>query len=316
MIGFIQDFIVALVQIIICLIKVVLICLKKIFLHFVPIAKKSLEGEVVLVTGAGSGIGKLMAEKLASREKCTVVLWDINYESVQKVSKEINARGGKSYAYKCDLSDRHDVYKVAEQTMKDIGSHITILINNAGICIGKKFLDTPDELAIKTMEVNCFAHYWTWKAFLPKMIENKHGHIVSIASNAGRAGTKGLADYCASKFAAVGFDESMRYEMRDQHPYVKTTCVCPFFIDTGMFTGVKSMWPRLLPILQPDYVAEKTINAIKTEQRNLILPRFTYLVPIIKSLPTEAGEIISDLFGISLAMNDFVQTRTIDGKKN
>ena len=116
-------------------------------------------------------------------------------------------------AYKVDISNKAAVYAAAQRVAEDIGN-VSILINNAGIVTAKPLLDAPDERIIATMNVNSVAHFWTIKAFLPFMIEQNHGHIVTIASSAGTLGVAGLCDYCASKFAAVGIDESLRFELR------------------------------------------------------------------------------------------------------
>ncbi|TSL34542.1 Epidermal retinol dehydrogenase 2 [Bagarius yarrelli] len=116
-----------------------------------------------------------------------------------------------------------------EEVKREVGD-ITILVNNAGIVTGTKFLQCPDTHIEKTMEVNTMAHFWTCKAFLPAMIAANHGHVVSIASSAGLIGVSGLA--------AVGFAESMALELLAIGCNgVKTTIVCPFFINTGMFEG-------------------------------------------------------------------------------
>ena len=106
----------------------------------------------------------------------------------------------------------------------------------------------------------CFYHiilvfsllFQTTKAFLPAMLEKNHGHVVSIASAAGLAGVNGLCDYCASKFGAVGFQESLHMEMQALKININTTVVCPFYINTGMFTGVKTRYILhfLLPLIK------------------------------------------------------------------
>ncbi len=108
---------------------------------------------------------------------------------------------GDAFAYKIDVCNRHDVYALATKVQEEIGD-VTILINNAGIVSGIKLFDPKcnDAFMEKTMQVNTIAHFWTTKAFVPKMIENNHGHFVTIASVAGMLGVNGLADYCASKF--------------------------------------------------------------------------------------------------------------------
>ena len=92
----------------------------------------------------------------------------------------------------------------------------------------------------RTIAVNTTSHLYTIREFMPDMIKNKRGHIVTIASMAGLAGIPGLSDYCASKFGAFAIDESIRLELKKSGDYknVKTTCICPYYINTGMFDGV------------------------------------------------------------------------------
>ncbi|NJN63763.1 MAG: SDR family NAD(P)-dependent oxidoreductase, partial [Acidobacteria bacterium] len=118
--------------------------------------------------------------------------------------------------------------------------------------------------------------------FVPSMIERKQGHVVTIASSAGLVGVAKLADYCASKWAAVGFDESLRVEFKKYRPALKTTVVCPFFINTGMFDGVKTRIPLLLPILEEAYVVKRIVRAIERDTPRLVLPWFVRLTPLLK----------------------------------
>ncbi|XP_062850093.1 epidermal retinol dehydrogenase 2 isoform X2 [Trichomycterus rosablanca] len=196
---------------------------------------------------------------------------------------------------------------------REVGD-VTILINNAGVVTGKKFLQCPDNLIEKTMEVNSLAHFWTYKAFLPAMIAANHGHVVSIASSAGLIGVSGLADYCASKFAAVGFAESMALELHALGCNgVKTTIVCPFFINTGMFEGANTKWPRLMPILEPDYVCRKIVDAVRRDQVYLYLPRSMYLTISLKHLlPVKLGMLLGEYLGAF----DFMAKFKGHGKKN
>ncbi|KAM6948901.1 epidermal retinol dehydrogenase 2-like [Aplochiton taeniatus] len=247
-----------------------------------PARRKNVTGEVVLITGSGSGIGRLMAQEFAALGT-TLVLWDINQEGMKDTAQLARESGAtRVHHYVCDCSDRNEVYRVANQVKREVGD-VSILINNAGIVTGKKFMDAPDSLIEKTVEVNTMAHFWTYKAFLPAMLANNHGHLVSIASSAGLIGVNGLADYCASKFGAVGFAESVALEMVAMgKDGVKTTIVCPYFINTGMFDGCITKWPRLLPILDPVYVAKKIVDAIRTDQVFLLMPRSLYLINGLK----------------------------------
>ncbi|NWV89783.1 RDHE2 dehydrogenase, partial [Machaerirhynchus nigripectus] len=280
--------------------------LESLVFFIVPRRKKNVSGEIVLITGAGSGIGRLLAIKFASLG-ATLVLWDINQEGLNytvRLAKENGA--GRVHSYICDCSKRQDVYRVADQVKKEVGD-VSILINNAGIVIGKRFLDSPDSLVEKTMQVNTMAHFWIYKAFLPAMIAANHGHLVSIASSAGLCGVSKLSDYCASKFAAFGFAESIDMEMRIlRKTGVKTTIVCPYVINTGMFDGVKSKWPRVFPILDPEYVAEKIVTAVRHNQEVLLIPRIVYVLWFFKTfLPVKASVLILDYFGNVDLMNTF-----------
>ncbi|KAI4809932.1 hypothetical protein KUCAC02_018787, partial [Chaenocephalus aceratus] len=143
--------------------------------------RKNIEGEVVLISGAGSGIGRLMAQEFASLNT-VLVLWDINQEGMKETARLAKESGAsRVHYYVCDCSNKNEVYRVADQVKREVGD-VGILVNNAGIVTGKKFMDAPDSLIEKTMEVNTMAHFWTYKAFLPAMIANNHGHLVSIAS--------------------------------------------------------------------------------------------------------------------------------------
>ncbi|KAJ8277655.1 hypothetical protein GJAV_G00078140 [Gymnothorax javanicus] len=273
---------------------------------FLPTRRKCVAGEIVLITGAGSGIGRLMALEFSSMA-VTLVLWDINQEGNEETARLAKEKGASEvYTYTCDCSKKTEIYRVADQVKREVGD-VGILINNAGIVTGKKFMDASDSLVEKTMEVNAIAHFWTYKAFLPAMMASNHGHLVSIASSAGLIGVNGLADYCASKFAAVGFAESVALELlATGKDGIKTTIVCPFVIDTGMFDGCNSKWPRMIPILNPNYVARKIVDAILTNQVYLLLPRSMYVIAGLKNiLPTKVGVVMGDYLGAFHLMDDF-----------
>jgi all-trans-retinol dehydrogenase (NAD+) len=272
-------------------------------------SSKDVSKETVLITGAGSGIGRLMALSFAMLGS-KVVLCDVDEKGIKAVEAEINgARDGQdkvAFAYKMDVSDRKAVYRIADEIRTEVG-HVTILINNAGIVNGQALLDSPDARLAKVMEVNATAHFWTLKAFLPNMMENNHGHIVTIASSAGHAGVAGLVDYCASKHAAVGLNESLRLELRKKGKTgIHTTCVCPFYINTGMFDGVVTRFPALFPILEPKYAVSRIMHAIRTNQPVLMVPRTMNLIFLVKLLlPYELQDEACEALGVSDSMDDF-----------
>ncbi len=254
----------------------------------------------ILITGAASGIGRLMAEKMGSLGG-KLILLDIDALSLESVKNELAANNVSVSTYVCDLSDREKIYETTRQI-----DHVDILINNAGVVTGKYFLDSPDELIEKTFQVNSMAHFWLVKSFLPGMLERNSGHIVTIASAGGLAATPRMADYCSSKFAAIGFDESLRLEMRKNDSNIKTTLVCPYFINTGMFEGAKTRFNFLLPILKPEYVVRRIVKAVAKGKQRLIMPRFVYSIFPLRLLSVPAQDAIFSFLGVNNSMDDFV----------
>jgi all-trans-retinol dehydrogenase (NAD+) len=263
----------------------------------------SLEGRRVLITGAGSGIGRLVALRMA-RLGAELILWDLDAEALEAVTGEIRALPASAEPYICDLSDRRSIAEAAHLTLARHGS-VEILVNNAGVVGGKPLLELTDEGIERTFAVNIQAHFRTVRAFLPSMIERGEGHVVTIASSGGLIGTARLTDYCATKFAAVGFDEAMRIEFRRMGYPVRTTVVCPYYVATGMFAGVKTRFSWLLPILDPEYVADRIVKAIRKRRRRLIMPRFVYVVYPIRLLPVGLFDWLVRLFAINRSMDEF-----------
>jgi all-trans-retinol dehydrogenase (NAD+) len=261
-------------------------------------------GRRVLITGAAGGIGRLMALECAKRG-AEVVAWDIHQDRLDALMVELKAISPARHAgYISDVSNRKGVYKTADKVRKDGGS-IDILINNAGIVSGAPLLEIPDERIEATFQVNTLALYWVTKAFLGDMVAANCGHVVTIASASGLVGVARCTDYAASKHAAVGFDESLRVELAKSSPGVKTTVVCPYFIDTGMFDGVKTRFPLLFPILKEQEVALAVINGVERGKRKLLLPPAVHLVQAFRWLPVPAFDAVANFFGVNISMDEF-----------
>eukprot|EP00698_Gefionella_okellyi_P000234 TRINITY_DN1019_c0_g1_i1.p1 TRINITY_DN1019_c0_g1~~TRINITY_DN1019_c0_g1_i1.p1 ORF type:complete len:322 (-),score=70.80 TRINITY_DN1019_c0_g1_i1:50-1015(-) len=264
---------------------------------------KDVKNKIVLITGGASGIGKLTAErflKLGSK----VVIWDIG--GLDKAVADLQQFGAVS-GYQCDVTNADAVYDTAKKVQKEVGD-VDILINNAGIVNGKEILQLDDKSIYRTFAVNTVSHFYIAKSFLPAMLQKNSGHIVTIASLAGVIGQPKMTDYCASKAAAIGFHESLHLELRSLGKTgVNTTCVCPFFINTGMFEGAKSTVPWLLPMLEQTYVADKIVHAIRVNQDRLIMPRIFYFLTAIKPLlPRWLEDTVGDRLGALELMKDFV----------
>lgn len=216
------------------------------------------------------------------------------------------------FTYTCDVGKRENVYLTAERVRKEVGE-VSVLVNNAGVVSGHHLLECPDELIERTMMVNCHAHFWTTKAFLPTMLEINHGHIVTVASSLGLFSTAGVEDYCASKFGVVGFHESLSHELKAaEKDGIKTTLVCPYLVDTGMFRGcrIRKEIEPFLPPLKPDYCVKQAMKAILTDQPMICTPRLMYIVTFMKSiLPFEAVVCMYRFLGADKCMYPFIAQR-------
>jgi len=233
---------------------------------------KSLKNRVVLVTGGVSGIGRLVA-LLCKLKGSIVIVWDINDSGIREMEELVDL------SMKVDITSAIQVESSAKHVFERFG-HVDILINNAGIVSGKPFLQLNKRQITKCFEVNVISHFWTVQAFLPKMIERKSGHIVTISSCAAIQGVPKLVDYGASKAACRSFHDTLNLELHQQgiKDGISMSCINPYFINTGMFNGtVTTKWWILrkfcgFDFLQPEYVANQIIDAIEYEKEEVFLP--------------------------------------------
>ncbi len=265
----------------------------------------SIKGKTVLITGGASGIGKLMGEKLLKAGAKQLVIWDINRENLDKASSELKAGGFTVFPHIIDISDTDKVVELAKTVKKETGS-VDILINNAGVVTGKRFANLSHKEIDFTMNVNSLAMMHITLEFLPDMIEKGNTHIVNISSAAGYVANPKMSVYAASKWAAIGWSESLRIELEELHKNLHVTTVTPFYINTGMFEGVKSN--LFLPILDSDKITDVIIEAIKNNKLFVREPLLVKMVPLVKGILTTrvfdwfAGRVL----GIYKGMDNFV----------
>lgn len=283
-----------------------------VFISFLFARKRrhSIRGKTVLITGGGMGIGKLMAKEFAA-EGCSVVIWDIRDDLAASVVTELTdkeCRGGaRAFSFKCDVSSRDSVAAAAVETLRCV-QHIDILVNNAGVVSGKLLLDLTEDQIRRTMGVNTFSNFWTIQEFLPSMLARKSGHIVTISSVMGLAGAAGLTDYCASKFATVGFAKCLRLELQKiSNGTVKSTLICPYVINTGMFGGLQLSLKWLYPMLEPSYVARRVVDSVLYREELVIIPRIMeFTLNILAALPQICTDLITNYTGALSGMDHFV----------
>lgn len=276
---------------------------------YVPL--KDVSKETVVLTGAAGGFGTLIANKMAEKG-CKMVLLDINEAMLNQVCQDINKKQttkNNAVAFRCDITKKEEVHDVCKAIRKEVGNP-TILINNAGIVAGKYLSELEFEDTKKTFEVNVLSNFIMIKELLPSMLEQNHGHIVSIASILGMKGLAGVTEYCASKAAAVSLMSSIRREIDvlDKNG-VHCTTVLPYQVSTQLFKGcaIRFKWFPFLNILDPDYVTDKIISAIQRNQITLYVPRILYFLVFIQHiLPERAVDMLYDFLGADLAMKTFV----------
>ncbi len=266
---------------------------------------RRIRGARVLVTGAASGLGAGLAVEVAKRGAASVACWDRDATALAGTIEQLERIGTPAQAVTVDLADPDQVAEAGRRTLATTGG-IDICINSAGVVSGKLFADLTEADVTRTFQVNSLALYRTTRVVLPGMIERDRGLIVTIASAGGLTGVAKQTDYSASKFAAIGFMESLRAELRKMHSAVRTLVVCPYYTNTGMFAGVRTKVPALLPTLAPEDVVTQIADAIESGRQRLIMPAFASTVLLVKAFPPVVADRIIDLFGINSTMDGFV----------
>jgi len=252
--------------------------------------------EVIVITGGARGLGLLIAEVYGMRG-ATVAVLDI---------EELEAGEARGVtAYKCDVGDSTQVARVAAQIEKELGAP-TILINNAGVVNGKSLLDLPIEDIKNSINVNLLAHFYTIKAFLPGMLREGRGTIVTVSSVIGKSGAAQLTDYAAAKAGLSAMHVSLAAELR-QYPEIKTILVTPGQLSTPLFAGVQTPSSFLAPIIEPVEVAKEIIASIDGgSSADLTMPLYARWIDWMNVLPVGVQRIARWASGIDVAMKTFV----------
>ncbi|KAI9746017.1 MAG: hypothetical protein M1818_000698 [Claussenomyces sp. TS43310] len=257
--------------------------------------KVDLSEEVIVITGGASGLGLLIAEVYGMRG-ATVAVLDV------KELEHGEARGVT--AYQCDVGDKSQVMRVAAQIEREIGTP-TIIINNAGIVHGKSLLDLSIESIERSISVNLLAHFYTLKAFLPGMLREGHGTIVTVASVIGKVGAANLTDYAAAKAGVIAMHRSLTAELRP-YPEIKAVLVAPGQLSTPLFAGIKTPSNFFAPVIEPVDVAKEVIAMIDGgSSGELAMPFYTRWVDWMNVLPVGLQRIVRGASGIDKAMVTF-----------
>ena len=265
-----------------------------------------IQDRIVMITGGASGIGRIMGEIALKKGASALVIWDINQANIDATIGKLKAFG-KVSGYRVDVSDYNTVAECYAQVKHEVGD-VDILINCAGIITSNKTFDqcSAEEMD-RTIKVNTLAPMYVARQVLPDMIARNRGHICNIASAGGMLPNPKMSIYSASKWAAVGWSDSVRIELKEMKSQVRVTTICPYFITTGMFDGVKS---KVFPLLKPQEVAERIVRAIEGNKKMLMLmkwiPQPHHFIRLLQVLPMNVFDwLMSDVLGIYHAMDNF-----------
>ena len=228
-----------------------------------------LKNKTILITGGASGIGKIMS-RLSLERNAKVIIWDISQSNIEQTLNDLNPLGAIT-AYQIDITKTTELIPLAKDMITTHGT-IDILVNNAGIVVGKYFNDHTSDDIDKSMQINSTAPMHITKLFLDDMMKNNSGHICNIASSAALVANPKMSVYAASKWALFAWSDSLRLEMKQLRKDIKVTTILPYYINTGMFDGVKSR----IPILNAEHAALTIIKAIEKNKRIITIPGWVY----------------------------------------
>jgi all-trans-retinol dehydrogenase (NAD+) len=265
----------------------------------------------VVITGAASGMGLLYARRAVAERARAVVLWDVNASALEHATAGLRSDatpGTTIFSYVVDLADPENIAVVAARVRAEVGIP-DVLINNAGIVRGTYFSEHDSAKdTLPTMKVNALAPMLVTTEFLAGMIAEpaRARRIVNIASAVGLFSNPRMSVYVASKWALLGWSDSLRLELAQQGiENVRVTTVAPSYISTGMFEGAKG--PLLTPIMTPEFVVERVWAAMLAGKPLLILPWSVYVAKFFKGvLPLSLWDrMAGPVFGIYTSMSNF-----------
>lgn len=213
--------------------------------------------KVVIVTGAGKGIGRAIGLELA-REGANIVIVDIDLEEAEKVSQDIRSTGRKSLAIRTDVRRASEVDSMVDKTVEEFGK-IDILVNNAGVSSMAPVVDLGEKEWDVTMDINAKGQFLCSRTIAKHMIRQRSGKIINNASLAAKQGARFLAHYCASKFAVLGLTYSMALELA---PYnITVNAFCAGFVQTDMIKR-EFKWEADLRGTTADKIANEILSTI------------------------------------------------------
>jgi len=242
--------------------------------------RRSLAGKVVAITGGARGIGEATARAIVAKGG-KVAIGDLDLELAQKTA---GALGGETIALELDVTRRQSFEDFLSQVEERLGP-VDVIVNNAGIMPVGPFVEEDDATARRMVDINLHGVIFGTKLAIPGMVRRGSGHIVNIASTAGKGGFPGGATYCATKHAVVGLSEAVRAELRDTG--VEVSVVMPAVVNTELGSGLVEA--RGVKVSEPSDVADAIVDALEAPKFDVWVPRLTGAISRVMTLLPRSG---------------------------
>jgi NAD(P)-dependent dehydrogenase (short-subunit alcohol dehydrogenase family) len=248
--------------------------------------RRSLSGKVVAITGGARGIGKATATALV-RKGCRVAIGDLDLELAEQTAAGL---GGGTVALALDVTDRASFTAFVEETERQLGP-VDVIVNNAGIMPVTALVDESDDSIHRQLDINVYGVIVGTQLAIERMRPRGHGHIVNIASQAGKTAIPGIATYSGTKHAVVGICEAVKAELRGSG--VEVHCVMPTVVNTELTAGVGQ---KLIKPVEAEDVANEIVDSLEVGRFDVFVPRSNAIVTRFSALlPRRVAEAIGRL---------------------
>jgi NADP-dependent 3-hydroxy acid dehydrogenase YdfG len=245
-----------------------------------------LTGQVAAITGAARGIGRATAQAFL-REGMKVAIGDLDFATAQQTAKEL---GHGTVAFQLDVTQRPSVKDFLDGVEAQLGP-VDVLVNNAGIMqVGHTIWEEDDVTTQRMIDININGVMFGVKEIVPRMLSRGRGHVVNIASTAGKGGFPGGGTYCGTKHYVVGMSEALRAELRGTG--IEVSCVMPVVVNTELAAGLQDT--RGVKLIQPEDVANEIVSALKEARFDVFVPRSVAgITKVMNLLPRGGRESLS-----------------------
>jgi NADP-dependent 3-hydroxy acid dehydrogenase YdfG len=258
---------------------------------------RHLTGQVAAITGAARGIGRATAEAFL-RQGMKVAIGDLDVELARKTAQEI---GAGTIALELNVTERASVAAFVDGVEAQLGP-IDVLVNNAGIMQLGRFIAEDDATTQRMIDINVNGVLWGMKEILPRFLARGRGHLVNVASSAGKGGFPGGATYCGTKHFVVGVSEAVRAELRDTP--IEVSCVMPVVVQTELAAGLQQT--RGVKHVTPQDVADEIVDALQRPRFDVWVPRSVGPVSqVMSALPRRGREALSRAMKADRVLDQF-----------